>query len=62
MEEVTYIKTFGEVFPQFMIELVADDALNGSFNLLLWDGAEAQVQRSVPLAPGLGSDFKAENL
>jgi hypothetical protein len=58
MEQEPHIKTFGEVFPKFMIELVADDEPNGSFNLLLWNGAEAFVQSSVRLVPGPGSDSK----
>jgi len=59
MEQALYIKTFGEVHPKFMIELVAGDAPNGSFNLLLWDGAQAHIQNSVRLTPGPGSDSKA---
>ncbi len=62
MEQTLSIKTFGETFPKFLIELVADDSLNGSFNLLLWDGAQAHVQRSVRLEPGPGSDSQARIL
>ncbi len=58
MEQILSIKTFGEVFPKFMLELVADDEPNGSFNLLLWDGAQAHIQGSVRLVTGSGSDSK----
>ena len=61
MEQASRTKTFGAVFPQFDDRArLPTHALNGSFNLLLWDGAEAnKSSASVPLAPGLGSDFKA---
>jgi hypothetical protein len=62
MEQVPCIKTFGETFPKFMIELVAADAPNGSFNLLLWDGAQAHITDSIALRPGPGSVFKARTL
>ena len=48
------VKTFGEAFPKFLIELVADDSLNESFNLLVWDGARAHVDRRVLFEPGPG--------
>ena len=56
MEQNLQIETFGEVYPKFMIELVADGEPNGSFKLLLWDGVQSYIQRSVRLAPGPGSD------
>ena len=53
------VKTFGEAFPKFLIELVADDSLNESFNLLVWDGAQAHVDRRLLFEPGPGSGFRA---
>ncbi len=51
MEQAPYHKTFGEVFPKSMIELISDGVSNGSFKLLLWDGTQAFIQDSVQLNP-----------
>lgn len=59
MEEIPTIKTFGEILPECQIELVADNALRGSVNLLLWDGTEAHIQYGVRLIPGPGSPYPA---
>ena len=57
MNEITHKRTFGEVFPKFMIEVVADKASAEGFNLLLWDGAEAHTQSSIRLKSAPGSQF-----
>ena len=56
MESVTLVRTFGEVFPKCMIELVADDEAEGSLGLLIWNGVESHIQARVRLALGPGSN------
>jgi hypothetical protein len=41
-----------------MIELVAGDVSSGPFNLLVWDGAQAHIQPSVPLTAEPGCKFE----
>lgn len=50
------IQTFGEVFPQFKVELVASDVPTEPLKLLFWDGERARVDSIVQLedAPGSG--------
>src|SRR5208282_1574232 len=47
MEQQPRIETYGELAPQFMIELVADDVPAGGFKLLLWDGAEQHIESNL---------------
>jgi hypothetical protein len=59
MEHEPHIETYGELAPQFMIELVAGDAPGAGLELLLWDGAKQYIQSSVRLEAAPGSEFKA---
>jgi hypothetical protein len=58
MEQRLHSKTFGEVFPEFMIELVASDTSQRGFDLLFWDGTQAHLQSRVSLTPAPGSKFR----
>jgi hypothetical protein len=58
MKQSRYIKTFGEVFPKFIIDLVADEGSNESFKLLLWNGEETHVGRSIQVPLGAGNDLR----
>jgi hypothetical protein len=53
-----YSKTFGEVLPQCMIELVASDTSQRGFDLLLWNGTEAHLGSRVSVDAEPGSDLK----
>src|SRR5208282_1149154 len=57
MEQQPHIETYGELAPQFMIELVADDAPAGGFKLLLWDGAEQHIESHLRQEGAPGSVF-----
>ena len=46
---MSYKRTFGEVFPKFMIEVIADEDSDAGFRLLLWDGTEAHIGSSIEL-------------
>jgi hypothetical protein len=58
MEQLPQSETFGEVFAEFMIELVANDTSPKGVDLLCWDGTQAHIQSRVELIPALGSKFK----
>ena len=49
MEQASRTKTFGEVSPKYMIELISDGMPIGSFKLLLWDGTQTFIQDYVGL-------------
>lgn len=51
------IKTFGEILPEFMIELVSGGLSQTTFKLLLWDGNKAQVEPRVSIKPVLQERF-----
>src|SRR5271170_3268350 len=59
MEQQTHIETYGELAPQFIIELVASDAPDAGLKLLLWDGTQQHIQSSLALEAAPDSDFKA---
>ena len=59
MEQQPHIETYGELAPQYMIELVASDSFDGGLKLLLWDGAQQHIQSSVALEAAPDSEFKA---
>lgn len=59
MEHEPHIQTYGELAPQFMIELVAGEVPGSGLTLLLWDGTEQHIQSSVRLEAAPGSEFKA---
>lgn len=59
MEHEPEIETYGELAPEFMIELVAGDPRGGGLALLLWDGTEQHIQSSLRLEAARGSEFKA---
>lgn len=59
MEQASPTETFGEVSPQYMIELIRDRTQVSSFRLLLWDGKEAFIQDQVGLKLKPGSDSGA---
>ncbi len=59
MEQASQTKTFGEVSPKFMIELISDGMPIGSFKLLLWDGTQTFIQDHVRLKLKPGSDSGA---
>lgn len=59
MENKPYVETFGELAPQFVIELVADEARGAGLKLLLWDGTEQYIQPSLSLEPAPDSAFQA---
>jgi hypothetical protein len=46
-----HIKTFGEILPDCMIELVSGGPSQTSFKLLLWDGNKAQIKPRVSIEP-----------
>jgi hypothetical protein len=45
------IKTFGEILPDCMIELVSGGPSQTSFKLLLWDGTHTQIAPRVSIKP-----------
>jgi len=59
MEPTPQIKTFGEIFPQFMLELVGSGSPLPGLQLLLWNGTETNIQPSIPIEPAAGSQFLA---
>jgi hypothetical protein len=58
MEQLSQSETFGETFPKFMIELVANDSSPKGIDLLLWDGIQAHIQSQFVLIPASDSKFK----
>ena len=58
MERLPQSETFGEAFPEFMIELVASDTSPKGVELLCWDGTQAHIQPRVQLAAAPGAKFK----
>jgi hypothetical protein len=59
MEGVPRLDTFGEIFQQFMIEVVATNGFRPRPALLLWDGRMARVGPSVSLQADSGARFEA---
>ena len=59
VEQASRTKTFGEVSPKYMIELISDGMPIGSFKLLLWDGTQTFIQDHVGLKLKSGSDSGA---
>ena len=59
MEQQLDTVTYGELAPQFVIELVADDAPGGGFQLLLWNGTEQHIQSSLRQEAAPGSEVGA---
>ena len=59
MNEMTYKRTFGEVFPKFMIEAVAGATYSGGFNLLLWNGTEVHIGSKITTKSAPDSQFGA---
>jgi hypothetical protein len=59
VEQASRTKTFGEVSPKYMIELISDGMPIGSFKLLLWDGTQSFIQDQVGLKLKPGSDSGA---
>lgn len=57
MEQTPHIKTFGEIFPQFTLELVASEGPLARFQLLLWDGGNAHIRPSIHLGHAADSRF-----
>jgi hypothetical protein len=54
MPSVKHVKTFGEILPTHIIELVADGPSQLSFQLVLWNGNEAVVAPSMRTTPESG--------
>ena len=51
MQSAPRVKTFGEILPDCMIELVSGGLSQTSFKLLLWDGTNAQIGSRVAIEP-----------
>jgi hypothetical protein len=59
MQREAHIKTFGEIFPASMIELVSCGPSQVRCQLLLWDGTKAHLVTSVRSEPAADSGFGA---
>ncbi len=57
MNETIRKRTFGEVFPKFMIEVIAGENSGEGLRLLLWDGKEAHIGSRIELKSAPNSDF-----
>ena len=45
--ETKFIKTYGEIHPSWMIELVADASHSERLKLLFFDGSQERIQNDV---------------
>ena len=59
MKRRTSRRTGGEVFPKFLIEVVAKSTSNPELSLLLWDGAQARLASTINLAASRDTEFQA---
>src|ERR1700752_2233896 len=59
MKRRTHRRTGGEVFPKFLIEVVAKSTSNPELSLLLWDGVQARRASTISLAASTDTEFQA---
>jgi hypothetical protein len=62
VDAVIHERTFGEVSPKFLIEVVADRDSEAGLCLLLWDGAQAHIASRIELKAEQNSEFGERTL